>query len=239
MSASIEIYNNENTVLINDEFRCHSLAAKGLGRTVQVSAITGGEAIINYSTTSKIPPVIAIYCGGLVIVEPTNPTGPNTYTWRVRSMMQYPSIDFEWFVFDLPDIGIDAGGMVQLFNSDGEVVFDSNLKYLRVIKMLSSGINTNFMRTVTEVPSGRKYAYCAGNSAFTFQRARGSFLVANVWEHTIDYLYYSAAGQIGQQFIHGGRERYLSTSTTGPANIGFFRRTSSNSIGMIIDVTNF
>lgn len=238
MSASIEIFNDELTVMINDQFRCHSLAAKGGGRTVQVSAGTGGEATVSYRTSSSTAPVIAVYCNALVVVEP-RAVGPNNYSWRIRSMMQTPSVGFEWFVFDLPDVGIDAGGMIQLFNNSGDIVFDSNLKYMRVIKMLSAGRNTHFEKSYTNVPSGRKYAYSAGNASYTYQRARGSFLANNVWEHTIDYMYYSSAGQLGQQFVHGGRERYLGTSVTGPANFGFFRRQSENSTGMIIDVTDF
>lgn len=238
MAGVIEIYNDDFNVLINDRFKCHALAAKGAGVTVQQNVASGGQASIGYNTQSSTPPVVAVYSNELIIVEPTA-IGPNYYSWRVRSMLQAPSASFEYFIFDLPDVSESAGGMVQLFNEQGELVFDSNLKYMRVIKMLWAGTNTQITKTYTPVPAGRKYAYCSGNAAYTYQRVRGPLVGNNVYQHDIDYVYFSSACQVGSTFVHGGRESYLSYSVLGPQNGLTFRRSNSNSSGMILDVTGY
>lgn len=71
----------------------------------------------------------------------------------------------EAFVFHLPETVPNANGMLQLFNSLGELVFDSSLRYSKVEASLSHNLDNPSSITLA---AGKKYACVTSMAAGSF-----------------------------------------------------------------------
>lgn len=154
--AQIEIIGDDNYVLINDEFKNLVLAAK---RTITFPSppglsYLGSVTSTTYASTSAGVPVIAInsafYCSQTRCYQANG-------VWTIEFSCPAEGVgrSAEVYIFHLPQSVPDAGGLVQLFNEVGELVFDSNLTYM---KMETSMFITMDHPTTVNLTAGRKYA---------------------------------------------------------------------------------
>lgn len=165
--AEIEIVGNDGRILINDRYKNMVLTWKGnVTFPSPGSPIIGSLATFSYTLNSAIPPVLAIYSTFPVVVQSMSKVN-NTYTWYIASGADGRGGTVEVYVFTLPQNVGDAGGIIHLFNDSGELVFDSNLKYMKVHSNLRHvlGFNTDFA-----VTPGHKYACVTSTAAGQFQQ---------------------------------------------------------------------
>lgn len=159
--ASIEIFGDDNYVLINDTFKNLIFVEKGVVQfPIPGSAsILGCSGQYSYSSASSSPPLLAVNSAFPVFVQTVERSG-NTYTWTMLGGPQGRGQSAEVFLFHLPETVPDAGGLVQLFDASGTLVFDSSLKYMKVERNLGFALDSNASISVT---SGRKYAAITSN----------------------------------------------------------------------------
>ncbi|QYW06482.1 hypothetical protein uan_070 [Pseudomonas phage UAntarctica] len=167
--AQIAIYNDANTILIDDEYINNTLVSKyslefngfftGMGNLYDFSITYGPEY-------TSFPPLIALYkddgyIGISQIYYVTNPDGGFTRTYRIVGDITN-SKRFEMFVFGIPQQSLGAGtGLLVLRNAQGAITFDSGLKYVRVVDFIDyRGMNRyGDGLLVKSYRAGRKYAY--------------------------------------------------------------------------------
>ena len=165
--AAIEIIGDDNHVLIDDEFKNMILAAKGvISFPASGAPIIGSLASFSYTSTSPIPPLLAVYSTFPVIGQALVKSG-NTYTWYIASSASGRGGTAEAYIFHLPETVPNAGGLLQLFNTQGVLVFDSNLKYAKVERNINYTLAGNLSFPVTP---GRKYACVTSTGAGQFQQ---------------------------------------------------------------------
>lgn len=166
--AQIVIYNDANTILIDDEYLNNTMVSKhslafnnrqvGFGRFFDFT--------IEYpSDYGNVPPVIALHKtdGLIALARVTNTRLPDGGWRRVYRIVGDNTLsdNFELFVFGIPQQSSGAGqGLVVLYNAQGQITFDSGLKYLRVVdfidyRQMDSGGTASLVRSYA---SGTKHA---------------------------------------------------------------------------------
>ncbi len=204
--ARIEILGDDNHILIDDEFKNMVLAAKGvISFPLSGSPIVGSLASFSYESSSPNAPLLAVHSTFPVVGQAFVKNG-NVYTWYIASSADGRGGTAEAYVFHLPETVPNAGGLVQLFNEQGVLVFDSNLTYCKVERNLTYTLNGNVSFPVTP---GRKYACVTSTGAGEFrqvpyppltrpplygvseQGARSGFYMTNGAINTIKFSYSS------------------------------------------------
>lgn len=237
--AVFAAYNDNNTVMINSEYRCYTLRLKS---SVVLSASQAGQwyygprADVSYTTTSGQVPLLAVKCSNQFLIVDWFRVSGNTFTWQIRGADALNGAIVEYYIFDMANIHPNAGGLFQLWDANGTLVFDSNLNYLKVVHFTPaspeadfSGASNKVYAVINSSPSGRnvvtqgpplnnnpplQYPYEGGLSYFKAHRRNGN---------TIQFGEFSATGTA---FVGGGGRAYNFT-TSG------FQST------MIVDVTGF
>lgn len=167
--AQIAIYNDANTILIDDEYVNNTLVSKyslQFGPTITV----GFGFYYNFSITTpsaygQYPPIVALYkSDGFIAIGRilTTRSGDDwVRTYKIVGDVTN-SNNFELFVFGIPQQSVGVGeGLVVLRNAQGQVTFDSGLKYLRVVDFIDyRGMNRYGSASLTKsYKPGRKYAF--------------------------------------------------------------------------------
>lgn len=166
--AQIVIYNDSNTILIDDEYVNNTMVSK---YTLSLSGFQVGfgrfyDFTIEYgSEYGQYPPVIALYKleSLIALARVSNvrlSNGGWSRTYRIVGDVTN-SDTFELYVFGIPQQSSGAGqGLVVLYNAQGVITFDSGLKYVRMVDFIDfRGMDRYGTATLvkTYVP-GRKYA---------------------------------------------------------------------------------
>lgn len=153
--AQIEIIGDDNYVLINDEFMNMIFVEK---KTVYFPPVggtySGAVATVSYTSSDSEFPLIAINSSFLCSQTRCTKSG-NTWTWGLACNSAGVGGTAEVYILHLPKSVPNAGGLVQLFNAQGVLVFDSNLRYMKMEKQLFMTMDNP---TSTPVTPGRKYA---------------------------------------------------------------------------------
>lgn len=236
--AEIEFIGDDNYVLINDEFKNMILANKG---TITFPASPGAQYVgsittYTYTSTSDIPPILAVNSSFPVCVQSMTIVN-KVCEWIIVCGETGRGASAEVFVFHLPQVVPNANGMMQLWNKDGELVFDSNLKYNKVEKAIPFTLNGTATTSISVEPS-KKYACVTCNPS-------GSFTVAPYPPITRPPVY-----GIIESSARGGAWRSSSSqisvsqfgyivrtygTTTPPSTVGY---NQPDGVFLILDVTN-
>lgn len=233
--AQIEIIGNDNYVLIDDNFKNTVLGQKAtINFPVPSDAnVKGSVTTFSYTPQGAVnsPPLIAVNSSFPVTVQTMFRSG-NTYTWTLVCSSAGRGGSVEAYIFHLPEAVPDAGGMVQLFNAQGVLVFDSNLKYSKVERALAHTLDGG--ESIAVAP-GRKYAAVTSKGAGAYNANNYPPLtrpplygVSEIQERSGCYMQNGIIGT--QKFIFTDRI----FATTSP-NIGSFEKLTG--MLLIFDVT--
>lgn len=133
MPAGIIVYNDYDTVLIDDNYA--NLAVKASG-TLSASA---GSRVVALASPDK--PVMAVRSTDYAAAA--SASGPNALIWSAGGAA------VTWYQFDTPTNSGDYG--FQVFNAAGKLTFDAIQKYARVRGLMSGVASQTF-------DAGRAYA---------------------------------------------------------------------------------
>lgn len=131
MNAGLEVRNTGNHILIDSTYKnlalvsTHTLTAK-YGTASPQLTITGKNPVIAIGNTN----------GAYVGLWYSQRSG-NTFSYRFASSYDDSGTPFTVYVFDEPD-SVAAGSGLTVWNESGEVVFNSEMKYLKPLGMFSS-----------------------------------------------------------------------------------------------------
>lgn len=166
--ALIEIIGDDNHVLINDSYANLVLAGSAKISFAKFDTSTstlGGYSEYEFTIDPSSLPIIAIRSAFSVALNGTQvANGKIKWTFVCEPAGLGRQIDV--FVFYLPSKVPNAGGMMQLFNAQGELVFDSNLKYAKVERQANftfdSGasipLQANRTYAVSPIVTAREYS---------------------------------------------------------------------------------
>lgn len=136
MAVGVRIRNASNILQIDSTYQ--NLALRQKGAVVSGSANVGGTGWSQATITVPATAVVAYRCANQCYISSSSPSGGNkTVTFWVNGL----SVSIAWYAFDTADLGLSYGGNtgLRIRNPAGAVVFDSRLKYMRVIGQLSGG----------------------------------------------------------------------------------------------------
>lgn len=128
MAHGLKIINDAGTVQVDELYKNMALFAKEVSTTNVVISAGRSKRTFTYDST-LVNPIFAVRCADWAVARATFASG----TWTVDVFVEDPSgTAFTLYVFGEP---ISSGSTIgfQVFNASSQLVFDSNLKYLRVI----------------------------------------------------------------------------------------------------------
>ena len=231
--AKIEIFGQDNYVLINNTYKNLILAQKGV---VSFAAMPnppniGSRTQYSYNGGSTTPPLLAIYSTFPIVVQTMQRSG-TSFTWQIICGADGINKSAEIFIFDLPQNVPNQQGILQLFNTVGELVFDSSLQYSKVERMFPYTLTGN---SGFDVNPARKYAAVTSKAAGQFMASPYPPLTQpplyGVLEQTSYSGFYMQSGRVNtQQF--GWRMRTYATSQ--PVTGGY---NSPDGVLLVLDVT--
>lgn len=143
------------TIQIDENYKNLELRGKyQLTATNLISVGSPNTYDVSLSVAGVTNPIIAIHCPGVyVALISTSQSGSNV-TYRFAALSNTSS--FTVYVFDNPTLSASNFGM-QVFDANGQLVFDANKRYLRV---LSSTSFSNFSQAGITFPAdGGVYGY--------------------------------------------------------------------------------
>lgn len=133
--AQIEIIGDDGNILINDEYKNLVLLSK---QTVTFpgppgSTFLGSLAYVSVPATSNNVPVMAISSTFLCSQSQCTYQGGN-WVFQLSCAPAGIGQTATVYFYAVPEEVPNANGQVQLFNGVGKLVFDSNLKYMKMEK---------------------------------------------------------------------------------------------------------
>lgn len=219
--AQIEIVGNDSYVLINDHFQNMVLANKTsiTFRKFDSSTSTiGGYAEFSMPLNSSAWPVLAT-TSPFAIAYNSATISAGVATWTFVCGAEAVGATAELVVFYLPSKVTNANGIIQLFNEQGELVFDSNLKYAKVHDQVRFALDSN---ASVQLLAGRKYAVCSVLTPREYTDlpidpgGPGGFRMNQITAYSGVYLDGSIARSRRFEYIN---RTYRTTSPDGVANI--------------------
>lgn len=226
--ALIEVLNDSGSVLIDDEYSNLVLATKG---TVSFS---GNVATIDYSSADGAMPLLAIRSSFYVALFSIARPSSSIYRFTLYKATDEPGASVDYFLFHLPHAVQSAGGIVQLFNAQGRLVFDSNLKYFRMAMIDQI---TDMAGRSWALPSGRSYAVCAPCPVYSSVNAP----VGPQPPPNVPYLALATAYgyRVANNLIQGGQVTVFASSSICPNGQCGWQYFNLNASMMVVDVTGF
>ena len=245
--AYLEIFNDANTVLIDDSYSCFGLATSGTATLGRVDAraenVCGAVDVYHTPPVGATMPIIAIQPQANVPMTVGRMQFANgQYRWRIHCSTY--NVNVKYWIFNIPSQMADAGGLFQAWDASGRLVFDSNFKFPRIVDVVNRTMNPDPAQNPAApnpawspivYPGNRQYAfitttYCNSFAIFTYERPPG-----NVWVSGIDWFDYGFWFQ--GSTLNGSAYRYVG-QVSGPLGPPVGKYLSSNAGLMVIDVTN-
>lgn len=158
--AEIEIIGDDNYVLINDTYKnliLHSRANLTFYKFDSSTSTLGGYCSHSVQVAAGSFPILAVR-SGFPIAYRTCTIANGVATWTFVCSAGGVGQTAEAFIFYLPETVQNAGGLVQLFNAEGKIVFDSNLKYAKAETQINFELSPGVSRVLTP---GHTYAVCS------------------------------------------------------------------------------
>jgi hypothetical protein len=156
--ALIQIFNDANTVLIDDNYSNACVAIKAAITLVPGATSTAGLVVdaidLTYSSTET--PMLAIELSDIKVASIFTTRSGNTWTFRIFFHKDYYNRSLNYWIFNIPSAVQSASGILQLFDATGKLVFDSNLKYMRIFRFYQTPKDTSTI--ASDLITGRSYA---------------------------------------------------------------------------------
>ena len=252
MDAGIQIFNDNNSLIIDGTYRNYRLLSKGtvsINPAVTVDGYAAANAKIQYQGKVGSVPVIAIRSdGGICGISFTLKSG-NNYTFYLSGgpfSGAQASATFQYYIFDLVQPTEDNGGPFVVWNEQGQVVFDSSLEYLiptatYTDATIESKWEQGFLsgERKIQLPAGRDYAIALFSGALDYYQEYNTYGGQAVYvQDVIDCPQVGINSQglanYAVRTVYTSDERYFGNSA-GPAN---YRREGAYFMAFI-DVTGF
>lgn len=218
MAFGSQFTNQNSNIIIDGQFQNLSVVKSG---SLTLSG-AGTTAEIDYNGKS---PVIAISVISEVLVTAESVYyGNGIYKYFFYSNIasgQSASVSFDYYIFDVGGVSSERYGM-RIYNDTGAIVFDSGMRYLRVM---------GFGDTPVNAPSGKKYAYatCGNNYStqtdYDDETGSSSIIVYNQG-------FSSSGGSIQTGYVLCSQTQYV----YGQSSAFYY---SSHTPIVSIDVTNY
>jgi len=161
MAAGLTVLNDAYTVQIDENYKNLSLATKGLVATGTKSdgsfSYNEQHADIVYTANSSSPPMLAVlgdYMGYVVLLSRSG----NTFTWRAVFPSASGSISVNYWIFDKPPNAAVGTFGLKVWDSAGNLSFDSNMLYAKVVGTLTTPVTGSSPPVASfPIPAGRTY----------------------------------------------------------------------------------
>lgn len=166
--AFIEILNDANTVLIGDDYSNGCVARRGtitLTPQETASMITTSMMRFSLALPGGAFPILALGLNDIPITHMFTEVSGSTFTWTLYFDKNYAGRVLDYYVFMIPSSVGSAGGILQMWNGDGLLTFDSNLQYMRVTAFLqlTTAVNETLAAGMVD---GRVYALVCAQAPF-------------------------------------------------------------------------
>lgn len=233
--ALIEIVNDANTVLIDDSYSNAALLSKGSVVLTNTFAGSGDAYQTKITATSSDVLMLALELNDIKVVHLTTTRSGNTWTFNLIHLRSYAGRTLNYFLFSIPSNISNAGGMVQLFDANGKIVFDSNLKYMRLSGVYPTKLQ-NSNNLVANVGSG-SYAHISSATCYYNQHMPWGPGAPNPPYQFLDIaatnVFYRTNNSIYSDYVQtdGGIRNSDSTAS--------WIRQIKDGLSMIVDVTNY
>jgi hypothetical protein len=235
--AMIEVINDAGTVLIDDNYSNACLAAKG---AVTLTTLPMGNNSACYRTeitfVSAQLPMLALELNGIQVIHSFTTLSGNTWTFTLVHPKAYAGSVLNYYIFSIPSLVANAGGLVQLFNAAGQLVFDSNLKYMRVFNFYATTLANATL--ATNLTPGRVFA------AVTVMACSYRMHIQNPIQSGLGPPYmYIDASTMSVLFRSGNSlvtQNYTTDNNNGDTDRpDWYTESVDNGRVMLIDVTNY
>ncbi|WP_122663489.1 hypothetical protein [Pseudomonas viridiflava] len=172
--ALIEVINDANTVLVDDNYSNMCLALSSSLRLTNSGNTDGsGDGDMNsisYTAAANEYPQLVLELSGLRAAQIFTSKSGNTWTWYIAFRISDYGSTLNYHVMTIPSAVPNANGLLQLFDASGKLVFDSNLRYLKITGSYSPSQNSNIN---AGMDPAKKYGVLASSSGWSrmFQRS--------------------------------------------------------------------
>lgn len=159
--ALISVVGDAQTVLLDDQYTNMCVYAQGVATFAAAGTSTGsagGRAYVTVQITPGQLPMIAFNSTFPVAQRLVSIQG-NLVTFSLMCAASGIGRTAEYYVFYLPKNVPDAKGLLQIYNENASLVFDSSLKYARIL-----GTKTIDYHSGTQshaFPTNKKLAVCS------------------------------------------------------------------------------
>lgn len=252
MDAGIQIFNDDNKLIIDGTYRNYRLLAKGdvsINPSTTVDGYVTANAKVQYRGKEGSVPVMAIRSDkGIAGISFILKSG-NNYTFYLSGgpfSGAQDSADFKYYIFDLIQPDGDNGGPFVVWNEQGQVVFDSSLEYLMPTStytdtQIEDKWDKGFLlgERKLQLPAGRDYAIALFSGAVDYYQEYNTYGGQAVYvQDVIDTVQVGITSQglanYAVRTVYTSDERYFGNSA-GPAN---YRREGAYFMAFI-DITGF
>jgi len=159
MAYGLRVFGDAGNVQLDETYRNFHLIGKGTAST-NTSSTQGDSSTGTVTVTGCTIPILAVRCSTHGVTYNVQSVSGSTWTFRVfASGAGFAT--FEWFCFDMVSQPPSGKWGLRVFNSAGQVTFDSNFKPMRVVDFIknfdlagTNGTPTNVTKTYT---AGRSY----------------------------------------------------------------------------------
>lgn len=239
--AIINIFNNDNVLLINDSFKCLVFHSKGF--LIPKSYLWCGRAELIVKVSSKLPPLLFLNCCYPVSVEALYVLDTDKFGTTYKFVIWGGEVDFpyEYYLFTIPeDISNEKIGAMAMWDENGYKIFDSANKYMSISNIITIPNNEVNEKTewgkIDNLDPFRTYAFTnAIKLGYNYYWRFQTYIVVAYWrigcyiskdKKTIntDIIYVDGGFADGFPFFPGSEIKQFS---------------SEKGLILIIDVTNY
>lgn len=233
--ALIEVINDHGTVLIDDNYSNATLVTKGQ-ITLQPTPAGTTNYYVEINWTSAQPVMLALELTGAQVQHLFTNRSGNNWNFVIHFNGDQRGAVVPYYIFTIPSAIPNAGGMVQLFNAAGQIVFDSNLKYMRVHGFFPTTLNNSTVEC--GMAAGRVYAVVSVMGCYFNMHQR-----ANPLEYAPPYTFNDISGtgllsRSGTAMVCTYKATATYTNQKSDRNEAWNRQVP-NGQALIIDVTNY
>lgn len=237
--AFIEILNDANTVLIGDDYSNGCVARRGtITLTPQEAASMIATSMMKFSLTlpGEAFPILALGLNDIPITHLFTEISGSTLTWTIYFDKNYAGRVLDYYVFMIPSSIGSAGGILQMWNADGLLTFDSNLQYMRVTSFLSltTAVNETLAAGMVD---GRVYALVCAQAPFNNRHMQNPPSQGSAPYRFLDASDTWCFTRSGANLVKSFKNIYTNqTQSDTPTQ---WQAGSAYGVMMVVDVTNY
>ena len=163
MPAGFQTFNETGNVQIDANFKNMEFRSKGTFSIAPTNAPNGGGVTSTYTVRfTGQAPILAIVCSSYCYVG-TYIEGAETLFVIVNA--ENATITGEYFIFDVADNTQSSNSGLQVFNELGQLVFDANKRYMKVLDYYEA---VGVTQVQTRSYGGKKIAWVMTDYGYTW-----------------------------------------------------------------------